>query len=1099
MSDFKSIADVPEMLELWDFDKNPEDPKTVSSISRLPYYWKCKLCGYEWPTTPRTRTRTKGKCPACKGTGKRPDTIKDVPFLMEQWDFNKNTVDPATILISSKKKFFWKCKKCGKEWPTSPQSRYDAKGKCPSCDSNKSVQPGVNDVFTLVPELKKIYDFEKNEGFDIAHQGWSSREPIACKCPDCGREWTTIINSQIRKNDDSYELVGCDHKNRNRRKYIPTVSERPNLMHFWDTEKNNLDPATTSSATEDPAYWNCPDCGYSWSGSIRARDRSNSGECPCCKTQKVLIPGVNDALTLLPDLKRLYNFRKNEELGLDPFSFRLGEQNIYCWWKCPDCGYEWNSTISSRLDRKDGKIIVRQCQNCYYNDPSRITPVASMPKLMRFWDFKENKKHGLDPNLVSAYSPLPANWHCKKCDYRWPATIRSRTRTPDACPFCDSHNVIIPGKNDVLTLLPDFANFYDFDTNEANGIDIRKRGISSSQSVHYRCKNCNYEWDGPIAGRIGTDILGNKFVFECPSCRDRSATTRRVPYSLAYPKLVDLYNTERNICQLDDITTAQARNRLFYWTCPDCHTDFTAYIATIIHALENITSICPKCSGTNSSPDESFASEYPEYLDAYADTDIDPYTVAPYSSIMVTWQCKNGHIRDDSFWRIAHSGIDCPICKGTKLVKGVNTFADYFPQYIPMYSPNNIWKPDEIFYDSRRWLKWICNICHGEYGAYVKEIVNGKECPFCSDKYPLPGFNTLAVKHPDIAAIWSDKNEISADETLVNGNYAIWTCPVCHGNYNAPIKDVVDGKANCPYCNDRKVLPGFNSLAAKYPDIASMWSNKNELSADQVRPNYKSGIWNCPVCHGNFNAEIIEMVNGEADCPYCNDRMPLSGFNTLAAKYPDIADMWSDQNELSSDQVLPNTNIANWTCPICHGDYPARIIEIVNGEANCPYCNNRKVLPGFNSLADKYPDISKMWSDQNELSPNQVLPNTNTAVWICPTCHGDYPARIIDVINGVTDCPYCSGRKALPGKTSFAALHPDLMEDWDYIANYCLINPDEILDTYSQKVWWNCKRSSEHKYPLSPADKVFYQKRHRESCPYCKGRRRKKKFFRLIK
>ena len=97
--------------------------------------------------------------------------------------------------------------------------------------------------------------------------------------------------------------------------------------------------------------------------------------------------------------------------------------------------------------------------------------------------------------------------------------------------------------------------------------------------------------------------------------------------------------------------------------------------------------------------------------------------------------------------------------------------------------------------------------------------------------------------------------------------------------------------------------------------------------------------------------------------------------------------------------------------------------------------------------------------------------------------------------NGKADCPYCSGRKALPGKTSFAALHPDLMEDWDFIANYCLVNPDEILDTYSQKVWWNCKRSSEHKYPLSPADKVFYQKRHRESCPYCKGRRRKKKFF----
>lgn len=520
-------------------------------------------------------------------------------------------------------------------------------------------------------------------------------------------------------------------------------------------------------------------------------------------------------------------------------------------------------------------------------------------------------------------------------------------------------------------------------------------------------------------------MLGNKYVFECPSCKDRN--TRRIPYSLSHPKLVDLYNMERNICPLDDITPRQASSRLFYWRCPDCHTDFTAYIATVIRALDDITTICPKCSGTNSSPDENFASKFPEYLEAYADTNtVDPYTVAPYSTISVSWKCKNGHIREDSFGRINQAGIECPICRGTKLVKGINTFADYYPQYIPIYSPNNIWKPDELFYDSRRWLKWICNTCHGEYGAYVKEIVNGKECPFCSEKYPLPGFNTLAVKHPDIAAIWSEKNEISADETLVNGNNAVWTCPVCHGDYNAPINKVVDGNADCPYCNGRKLLPGFNSLATKYPDIAAMWSDKNNLSADQT---------------------------------------------------------------------LPNTTMAFWTCPTCHGDYPARINKVINGKVECPYCNNKKVLPGFNSLAVKYPDIANMWSKQNKLSADHVLPNTYVATWTCPICHEDYSARIIDVINGVTDCPYCSGRKALPGKTSFAALHPDLMEDWDFIANYCLVNPDEILDTYSQKVWWNCKRSSEHKYPLSPADKVFYQKRHRESCPYCKGRRRKKKFF----
>ena len=91
----------------------------------------------------------------------------------------------------------------------------------------------------------------------------------------------------------------------------------------------------------------------------------------------------------------------------------------------------------------------------------------------------------------------------------------------------------------------------------------------------------------------------------------------------------------------------------------------------------------------------------------------------------------------------------------------------------------------------------------------------------------------------------------------------------------------------------------------------------------------------------------------------------LPGFNSLASKYPDIANIWSTQNKLSADQVFPNVNYALWTCPTCHGDYSARIIEVVNGETNCPYCNNRKLLPGFNSLAVKHPDIAKMWSKQN--------------------------------------------------------------------------------------------------------------------------------------
>ena len=58
-----------------------------------------------------------------------------------------------------------------------------------------------------------------------------------------------------------------------------------------------------------------------------------------------------------------------------------------------------------------------------------------------------------------------------------------------------------------------------------------------------------------------------------------------------------------------------------------------------------------------------------------------------------------------------------------------------------------------------------------------------------------------------------------------------------------------------------------------------------------------------------------------------------------------------------------------------------------------------------------------------------------------------------------------------------------------------LIDPDEITDSCTKKVWWICQKNPRHHYLLSPSEKLLYQKRHRESCLYCKGRRRKKTYF----
>ena len=121
------------------------------------------------------------------------------------------------------------------------------------------------------------------------------------------------------------------------------------------------------------------------------------------------------------------------------------------------------------------------------------------------------------------------------------------------------------------------------------------------------------------------------------------------------------------------------------------------------------------------------------------------------------------------------------------------------------------------------------------------------------------------------------------------------------------------------------------------------------------------------------------------------------------------------------------------------------------------------------------------------------------AKWFCNTCTGEYPATVKDVVNGTDQCPYCNGTKVLSGFNSFADKHPDLLTEMDEIANYLLPkSPYEVFDTSTYKFWWICKRNPEHKYPMSPRNRLMFQKRHREPCLYCRGLRRKLNHFVLF-
>ena len=732
--------------------------------------------------------------------------------MVKMWDYELNTEEPDEVSINLEEQRHWICPDCGYSWCSTVKARYRSSGKCPCHESNKAIMKGVNDAMAIVKGLSDLLD-EDND-FELLHkQGIDSSVPVNLRCRECGRKWTVMLKAQVKKDGNGgYIAVGCPHYSTVKRKKseVPFCNEVESIYRFWD-DNNTLDPFTTKSNSTNKAHFICKNCGYDWTTEIRSQTRG-TGKCKCCELHRVTKKGYTDVFTLIPDSRKYFDFNKNRDI--DIYSIPLGNTEIPIDWKCPDCGYEWSSPLAHRIDRKKGSYSFRGCHQCYLHSTNRIAPVSSKPKLVKFWDFTKNK--GTDINLTSAHSYDSVHWRDKKCGYEWTESIKSFSSRDDGCPFCaGKRGTIMPGKNDILTLCPELATIYDFDTNERNGIDISKI------EAHFKCKKCGNEWDSPISNRIKQ--RNGIYVFvDCPECSNKSF--RKKPYSVEYPDLAAMYRKDLNHTELDSIRGAKAINYTYYhWTCLVCDETFESTLGAMTTSYSSPTKGCPYCSHTKLRKGESFGTVHPELVDEYDPSNsIDIFNVFPNGKKTAKWICKDCGYRWDATFALRHTGAGkCPECYKVGRNIKEECFAAVYPEYVALWSSDNERTPYDIFYTSNLWIHWDCQNCGNVYGAEIQDMISGKaECPYCRGIKLDPKTNSLKVTYPDIARRWSDNNIIGADMVLPTaGNSFKWICDTCHGEYSAFVKDAVAGIDECPYCKGTKVLGGFNSFGDKHPDL----------------------------------------------------------------------------------------------------------------------------------------------------------------------------------------------------------------------------------------------------------------------------------------
>jgi hypothetical protein len=252
-------------------------------------------------------------------------------------------------------------------------------------------------------------------------------------------------------------------------------------------------------------------------------------------------------------------------------------------------------------------------------------------------------------------------------------------------------------------------------------------------------------------------------------------------------------------------------------------------------------------------------------------------------------------------------------------------------------------------------------------------------------------------------------------------------------------------------------------LSVTHPELAKEASGWDPLSV--TAGSGKKLLWECTRGH-RWEATIANRTFHKSGCPYCSNNKVLAGFNDLKTTHPKMAleaDGW-DPISVS----FGSGKSRSWKCSQGHR-WNVSPNQRSASNSGCPFCSNNKVLPGFNDLQIQNPELA---AEADGWDPKKISPFSGVAKkWKCSLGHS-WKAKPSDRQRG-DQCPFCSGRRVLPGFNDLATSHPDLAKQadgWD---------PQLINFGSNKSLGWMCNLG--HTWKTSPNSRTNGA----TGCPTC--------------
>lgn len=334
---------------------------------------------------------------------------------------------------------------------------------------------------------------------------------------------------------------------------------------------------------------------------------------------------------------------------------------------------------------------------------------------------------------------------------------------------------------------------------------------------------------------------------------------------------------------------------------------------------------------------------------------------------------------------------------------------------------------------------------------------------------------------------WEENDRCELDPkklTLGSGKKANWVCTKGH-KWVASIVNRTGKGLGCPYCSNKRILPGYNDLQSQRPDLMADWdyeANTLDPSAVAVKSS-KTAAWICPKGH-KYNKAIYKRAAGEG-CPSCAKALRTSFpeqcfFFYIKKVYPDAINSYREifDNGMELDIFIPSVKTGIEYDGVFWHDQSGLSRE----EKKYHICKENHIRlfrikeGSFTDFAD---NADRIWfipqKCDYQLLDYYITDLLKHLIF--------WPANLPDV-NVARDKPEILEFKTLRFEDSLAALYPEIAKEWHPSKNGKL-TPDLFIPGSSERAWWLCPKCG-NEWQASIVNRT---KGH--SCDICATSRRK--------